>query len=165
MASGHTAHGGHSGNSHGSHGRPYLMFWINMILGLVVMYVVMFSMIDGWGDSRNNLNMLYMAITMWAPMGIFMLATMPGMFPNPSVNIVLYVVFALLTAGSFWATRSQALIDDGQFIDSMIPHHSGAILMCREAKLADPELKTLCEAIIGAQREEIDQMESIRSRL
>ena len=130
MASGHTAHGGHSGNSHGSHGRPYLMFWINMILGLVVMYVVMFSMIDGWGDFRNNLNMLYMAITMWAPMGIFMLATMPGMFPNPSVNIVLYVVFALLTAGSFWATRSQALIDDGQFIDSMIPHHSGAILMC-----------------------------------
>ena len=165
MASDHTAHGGHSGNSHGSHGRPYLMFWINMILGLVVMYVVMFSMIDGWGDFRNNLNMLYMAITMWAPMGIFMLATMPGMFPNPSVNIVLYVVFALLTAGSFWATRSQALIDDGQFIDSMIPHHSGAILMCREAKLADPELKTLCEAIIGAQREEIDQMESIRSRL
>ena len=165
MASGHTAHGGHSGNSHGSHGRPYLMFWIIMILGLVVMYVVMFSMIDGWGDFRNNLNMLYMAITMWAPMGIFMLATMPGMFPNPSVNIVLYVVFALLTAGSFWATRSQALIDDGQFIDSMIPHHSGAILMCREAKLADPELKTLCEAIIGAQREEIDQMESIRSRL
>ena len=165
MASDHTAHGGHSGNSHGSHGRPYLMFWTNMILGLVVMYVVMFSMIDGWGDFRNNLNMLYMAITMWAPMGIFMLATMSVMFPNRSVNIVLYVVFALLTAGSFWATRSQALIDDGQFIDSMIPHHSGAILMCREAKLADPELKTLCEAIIGAQREEIDQMESIRSRL
>lgn len=165
MASDHTAHGGHSGNSHGSHGRPYLLFWINMILGLIVMYVVMFSMIDGWGDFRNNLNMLYMAITMWAPMGIFMLATMPGMFPNRSVNIVLYVVFALLTAGSFWATRSQALIDDGQFIDSMIPHHSGAILMCREAKLADPELKTLCEAIIGAQREEISQMESIRSRL
>ena len=153
MASDHTAHGGHSGNSHGSHGRPYLLFWINMILGLIVMYVVMFSMIDGWGDFRNNLNMLYMAITMWAPMGIFMLATMSVMFPNRSVNIVLYVVFALLTAGSFWATRSQALIDDGQFIDSMIPHHSGAILMCREAKLADPELKTLCEAIIGAQRE------------
>ena len=37
MASDHTAHGGHSGNSHGSHGRPYLMFWINMILCLIVM--------------------------------------------------------------------------------------------------------------------------------
>lgn len=165
MASDHTAHGGHSGNSHGSHGRPYLMFWINMILGLIVMYVVMFSMIDGWGDFRNNLNMLYMAITMWAPMGIFMLATMPGMFPNRSANIALYVVFALLTAGSFWATRSQTLIDDRQFIDSMIPHHSGAILMCREAKLADSELKTLCDEIMAAQREEIDKMTSIRNRL
>ncbi|HEV2506076.1 MAG TPA: DUF305 domain-containing protein [Mesorhizobium sp.] len=161
MASDHTSHGGHS---RGSHGRPYLMFWINMILCLIVMYVVMFSMIDGWGDFRNNLNMLYMAITMWAPMGIFMLATMPGMFPNRSANIALYVVFALLTAGSFWATRSQTLIDDRQFIDSMIPHHSGAILMCREAKLADSELKTLCDEIMAAQREEIDKMTSIRNR-
>lgn len=65
----------------GNPGRPYLMFWINMVLGLVVMYVVMFSMIDGLHDFRNNLNMFYMALTMWAPMGIFMLATMPGMFP------------------------------------------------------------------------------------
>ena len=162
MASDHTSHGGHS---RGSHGRPYLMFWINMILCLIVMYVVMFSMIDGWGDFRNNLNMLYMAITMWSPMGIFMLATMPGMFPNRSANIALYVVFALLTAGSFWATRSQTLIDDRQFIDSMIPHHSGAILMCREASLSDPELVTLCGEISQAQREEIDQMERIAARL
>src|SRR5690606_8850064 len=79
---------------HGGHGRPYLMFWINMVLGLVVMYVVMFSMIDGWHDYRNNLNMFYMAVTMWAPMGIFMLATMPGMFPKRRMNIVLYSVFA-----------------------------------------------------------------------
>lgn len=162
MANNHSAP---AGSKHGSHGRPYLMFWINMILGLIVMYLVMFSMIDGWGDFRNNLNMFYMAITMWAPMGIFMLATMPGMFPKRGTNIALYLVFALLTAGSFWATRSQALIDDRQFVDSMIPHHSGAILMCREARLADPELKTLCEAIIGAQRKEIDQMERIRNRL
>lgn len=46
------------------HGRPYLMFWLNMILGIAVMYVVMFTMIDGLGDYRNNLNMFYMAITM-----------------------------------------------------------------------------------------------------
>ncbi|WP_123195404.1 DUF305 domain-containing protein [Pannonibacter phragmitetus] len=158
----HQAHGGHSD---GSHGRPYLMFWINMILGLIVMYVVMFSMIDGWGDFRNNFNMFYMAITMWAPMGIFMLATMPGMFRHRSMNVVLYLLFVLLTAGSFWATRSQALIDDRQFVDSMIPHHSGAILMCREADLRDAELKTLCESITKAQREEIQQMEQIRQRL
>ncbi|MEZ1377131.1 DUF305 domain-containing protein, partial [Enterobacter hormaechei] len=77
--------------------------WVNMVLGLVVMYFVMFSMIDGARDFRNNLNMLYMAVTMWAPMGIFMLATMPGMFPNRRLNLVLYGLFAVLTLGSFAA--------------------------------------------------------------
>ena len=141
------------------------MFWVNMLLGLAVMYVVMFTMIDGLGDFRNNLNMLYMAITMWAPMGIFMLATMPGMFPKKRMNVTLYILFAILTATSFWATRAQAIIDDRQFIASMIPHHSGAILMCREASLSDPELVTLCGEITQAQREEINQMERIAARL
>lgn len=155
----------HGEHDEAGHGRPYLMFWLNMILGLAVMYVVMFTMIDGLGDYRNNLNMFYMAITMWAPMGIFMLATMPGMFPNKRLNVVLYLVLAALTATSFWATRAQALIDDRQFIASMIPHHSGAILMCREANLSDSELVTLCGEIAQAQREEIDQMERIDERL
>ena len=136
-----------------------------MILGLIVMYVVLFSMIDGWGDFRNNLNMLYMAITMWAPMGIFMLATMPGMFPRKRLNIALHVAFLALTVVSFGATRAQALIDDRQFIASMIPHHSGAILMCREADLRDADLVALCGEITKAQREEIEQMERIDARL
>lgn len=147
------------------HGRPYLMFWVNMILGLVVMYVVMFTMIDGMGDFRNNLNMFYMAVTMWAPMGIFMLVTMPGMYPNRKANLALIVLFAVLTAGSFWATRAQALIGDRQFVASMIPHHSGAILMCREASLSDPELVALCDGIIQAQRDEIEQMGRIAARI
>ena len=141
------------------------MFWINMALGLLVMYVVMFSMIDGLHDFRNNLNMFYMAVTMWAPMGIFMLATMPGMFPRKALNIALHGLFIALTIASFAATRSQTLIHDRQFIDSMIPHHSGAILMCREAALSDPELVALCEEIIEAQRSEIEQMEQIQERL
>jgi uncharacterized protein (DUF305 family) len=106
-----------------------------------------------------------MAVTMWAPMGIFMLAAMPGMFPRRVLNRVLYVLFVFLTIGAFWATRTQALIDDRQFVNSMIPHHSGAILMCRQARLTDLELLKLCESIVKAQRDEIRQMESIRNRL
>lgn len=145
--------------------RSYLMFWINMALSLVVMYVVMFSMIDTWGDFRNNLNMFYMAVTMWAPMGIFMLATMREMYGNKTLNLLLFGLFFALTIASFLATREQAFIDDGQFIESMIPHHSGAILMCQEADLQDAELVALCDEIIAAQRTEIDQMEQIRARL
>lgn len=155
----------HEARGHGRHGRLYLLFWVNMALGLAVMYVVMFTMIDGPGDFRNNLNMFYMAVTMWAPMGIFMLVTMPGMYPNRKANLALIVLFAVLTAGSFWATRAQALIGDRQFVASMIPHHSGAILMCREASLSDPELVALCDGIIQAQRDEIEQMGRIAARI
>ncbi|MDF2999020.1 MAG: hypothetical protein K0R27_4657 [Xanthobacteraceae bacterium] len=70
MSNSPEAHAEQGGGRHRSHGHPYLTFRINMVLGLAVMYIVMFSMIDGWGDFRNNLNMFYMAVTMWAPMGI-----------------------------------------------------------------------------------------------
>jgi uncharacterized protein (DUF305 family) len=159
------SHGEMADTGHGSGKRPYLMFWIMMGLSLLIMYAAMFTMIDGWGDFRNNPNMLYMTITMWAPMGIIMLLAMRGMYQNKKANIALLVVFALLAVGSFAATRTQAAIGDRAFIDSMIPHHSGAILMCRESALTDPELVELCEEISEAQREEIEQMEQILDRL
>ncbi|WP_222434191.1 DUF305 domain-containing protein [Comamonas flocculans] len=155
----HAPHGEHA------HHRPYLMLWVNLALSLVVMYVVMFTMINGWVDFHNNINMLYMAVTMWAPMGIFMLLTMAGMYPNRQANLALCVLFAVLTAGSFWATRSQALVHDRQFILSMVPHHSGAILMCRKAALQDAELIALCRQIEAGQRAEIEQMQDILTRL
>jgi uncharacterized protein (DUF305 family) len=148
-----------------SNGRSYGLFALNMVLSLIVMYFVMFSMIDGWNDFRNNLNMLYMALTMVSPMGAIMLFTMKSMYPNRRLNLALYAVFVLLFAGAFVGTRVQALIDDRQFIASMIPHHSGAILMCREAELADAELMELCREISEGQRAEIVQMESIAARL
>ena len=63
------------------------------------------------------------------------------------------------------SVRTQAAVGDTEFLRSMIPHHSGAILMCREADLRDAELLTLCEEIIAAQRSEIEQMETIKARL
>ncbi|MES5047818.1 MULTISPECIES: DUF305 domain-containing protein [Rhizobium] len=145
--------------------RPYAMFAVNMLLSLVVMYFVMFSMIDGWGDFRNNLNMLYMALTMVAPMGIIMLATMGGMYRNNRLNALIYAGLAILFVAAFAGTRTQAFIDDRQFIASMIPHHSGAILMCEDADLQDQELVALCSQISRGQREEIEQMNAIQARL
>lgn len=46
----------------------------------------------------------------------------------------------------------------------MIPHHSGAILMCKRASLTDPEIVQLCEQIVRSQTEEIAQMEAIVKR-
>jgi uncharacterized protein (DUF305 family) len=153
-----------SGMQHEGMGH-YTLFAVNMVLSLIVMYFVMFSMIDGWSDFRNNLNMFYMALTMVAPMGVIMLLTMRGMYQRTPLNWVLHAVLALIFVASLAATRQQSAIGDRQFIASMIPHHSGAILMCREAPIQDAELTKLCEEIAIAQRREIEQMNAIRARL
>lgn len=66
---------------------------------------------------------------------------------------------------SLFFIRGQVFVNDTQFLRSMIPHHSSAITMCRESSLSDPEVIELCESIITAQQQEIDQMNSILKRL
>jgi len=61
--------------------------------------------------------------------------------------------------------RQQTAVVDRQFLRSMIPHHSSAILMCREATLQDPEVRKLCENVATSQQQEIDQMKAILRRL
>ncbi len=54
---------------------------------------------------------------------------------------------------------------DAAFIDGMIEHHQGAIAMAEEviANSERPELRTLADAIIGAQTAEIAQMQEWRA--
>ena len=42
----------------------------------------------------------------------------------------------------------------------MIPHHAGAILMCEQNELRDPQLRGLCDQIVESQQREIDLMQS-----
>jgi uncharacterized protein (DUF305 family) len=142
----------------------YSKLAINLILSFIAMYLVMFAMIDGFDDFYNNVNMAYMALMMVAPMAILMLWLMGSMYENRRLNLFLYVLFAALFAFGFWGTRTQTPVGNEQFIRSMIPHHSGAILMCREAQLTDPELVELCGRIRTSQREEIDQMKRVFER-
>ncbi|MEN9226387.1 MAG: DUF305 domain-containing protein [Thermostichus sp. HHBFW_bins_43] len=53
---------------------------------------------------------------------------------------------------------------DLRFIDAMIPHHEGALLMAKEAleKSQRPEIRQLAEAILATQSEEIEQMQAWR---
>jgi uncharacterized protein (DUF305 family) len=46
----------------------------------------------------------------------------------------------------------------------MIPHHSGAILMCERASLTDPGITALCGQIVKAQQGDIAQMEAMLAR-
>jgi uncharacterized protein (DUF305 family) len=51
-----------------------------------------------------------------------------------------------------------------RFIDMMIPHHEGAVMMAKNAEknASRPELKKLAAQIIASQQKEIDQMKQWR---
>lgn len=143
----------------------YRMLALNLTISLAIMYFVMFAMINSLGEFIQNVNFFYMALMMWAPMGSLMLLMMSGMYKNKRLNMALHAIFALVLVLSFLATRQQWLVGDRQFLRSMIPHHSGAILMCREATIRDAEIKRLCGEIIPAQQREIDEMKQIMARM
>jgi len=142
----------------------YARLAINLALSAIVMYLVMFAMIDTFGEFYNNLNMFYMTLMMVAPMGALMLVLMGSMYRDRRLNLILYACFAGLFVLGTVGTRAQVGIGDRQFLRSMIPHHSGAILMCRQASITDPEIVALCGHIRQSQREEIDQMKRILER-
>ena len=152
------------GMSHAMARGHYRTFALNLIVSAVIMYFVMFTMIYGLAEFYNNLNMAYMAVMMAAPMGMLMLVMMGSMYNDRRLNLALFAGFALLFALAFWGMRAQGLIGDRQFLRSMIPHHSGAVLMCERAKLSDPEIKQLCGQIIVSQKAEIAQMKAILER-
>lgn len=143
----------------------YWRFGVELAIDFVIMYLVMYTMIATLGHFSLNLNNVYMTLMMVAPMAVVMLISMRSMFPSRRANRVIVVVALVVFGISFWGMRSQAAIGDAEFVRSMVPHHSGAILMCREASLTDPELITLCEGIIAGQQSEIDQMQAILERL
>lgn len=145
--------------------RNYWLLALNLAISLAIMYFVMFAMINSLGEFIQNANFFYMALMMWAPMGSLMLLMMSGMYKNKRLNMALHAIFVAVFVLSFLATRQQWLVGDKQFLRSMIPHHSGAILMCRESTLKDAEIKRLCAEIIPAQQREIDEMKQIMARM
>lgn len=141
----------------------YVSLAVQTTISAVIMYLVMFVMIDGLGSFYNNLNMVYMTLMMAAPMTMMVIA-MKDMFPSTRANVAIIAMSVLVFVGSFALIRTQTTIGDTAFLRSMIPHHSGAILMCQQASLKDPEVVRLCQGIIKSQRQEIEQMKAILAR-
>jgi hypothetical protein len=160
----------HSDASHKSaHGKAggsaYLRLAGMLILSFIAMYILMYAMVDKFADVYPNNNQAYMAALMAAPMAIIELLLMGAMYGNRAANLAIAVGGVAVLAVSWVLIRNQTGIDDRQFLRSMIPHHSGAILMCREADLQDAEIRQLCGTIMSGQQAEIDQMRAILARL
>ena len=134
-------------------------------MSFVAMYILMYAMVDTFSDVFPNVNQFYMASLMTAPMVAIELLLMGSMYENKKANIAILALSIVAIGGFFLLIRLQAAVGDKQFLKSMIPHHSGAILMCQRASITDPEVKKLCAGIVQGQRSEIDQMNALIKKL
>ena len=142
----------------GSH--HYGRFLIMIVLHFVAMYIFMYSMVNAFGNVYNNFNQFYMAALMTSSMVLIELPMMMSMYKSKKLNIAIVAAGVIVLIGSFLMIRQQTAISDRQFLRSMIPHHGGAILMCKQAPIEDQEIKDLCKNIIASQQAEIDQMKA-----
>jgi uncharacterized protein (DUF305 family) len=148
-------------SSQAHYGRLVLM----VALSFIAMYVLMYGMVNAFANVYMNVNQVYMAGLMAAPMGIIELALMGAMYRDRRLNAVV-VGASIIALVAFWfLLRQQTAVSDKQFLRSMIPHHAGAILMCEEAPIQDAEIKALCKTIISSQQSEIDLMKAKLSAL
>jgi uncharacterized protein (DUF305 family) len=143
------------------HVNHYARLGAMVILSFLAMYALMYSMVDEFASVYSNLNQVYMAGLMAMSMVPIEIGLMWSMYKNRTANIAIVGVSIILLAVFFILIRQQSAIGDYQFLRSMIPHHSGAILMCREASISDAEIKKLCSEIIENQRSEISQMKTL----
>jgi uncharacterized protein (DUF305 family) len=151
----------HAGTQEHAGGKsPYLRLAIMAVASFVAMYALMYAMVDRVANAIPNLNQAYMAGLMTAPMVAIELLVMWSMYPNRRVNQAVLAGSVVLLAICWTSIRAQAAVTDRQFLKSMIPHHAGAILMCKETELRDAELERLCRTIVSSQQQEIDFMKT-----
>ncbi|MEO7522658.1 MAG: DUF305 domain-containing protein [Ferruginibacter sp.] len=143
----------------------YRKFSLMMLISFMIMYGVMFLNVDEVNHIYLSTTRTYMALLMISAMSIVMMLMMEKMYPDKKINTGIMlgavVLFGLALAG----LRTQTPISDVQYMKAMIPHHSSAIMVSKNANLKDPQVIKLSEGIIASQEKEIAEMKAILDRI
>lgn len=133
-------------------------------LSFLAMFALMYAMVDSLDNVVMNVNQVYMAGLMAAPMVLIELWLMRSMYGDRRRNGL--IALGAVSGGVlfFMLIRTQGAVGDRQFVRSMIPHHASAILMCEEASFRSDTVRQLCfkpDGIIASQKAEIAQMQAL----
>ena len=147
----------HSSN-HSGGGNSYWRFMAMVATSTAIMFGLMYLNtfeLDHvfWSETR-----FWMMFVMGGMMMIVMLLFMWGMYRDTKKNVIILAVGAVVFAGALWLVRSQATVDDEDYMAAMIPHHSIAIMTSARANISDPRVRELADSIIAAQVKEIAEM-------
>jgi hypothetical protein len=143
-------------NHNSNYGRFFAMIATAMLAMFFLMYTHSYQIIDHAFYSETR---VFMTIIMAGSMVVIMLLFMLNMYKNKKANIAIIALGILLIAGGIGLVRSQVTVDDVDYMEGMIPHHSIAILTSERSQIKDVRVRELADRIIKAQRKEIMEMQ------
>ena len=140
----------------------YLRFAAMLLTSAVVMYAITYlNSKEIFNHMLFSETRLFMTMLMMSAMAGVMLLWMLDMYPDARINAGILAGAAVLFVSALALVRSQATVDDVDYMEAMIPHHSIAILTSENAKISDPRVRKLADEIIKAQRREIAEMKAL----
>ncbi|WP_034043590.1 MULTISPECIES: DUF305 domain-containing protein [Flavobacteriaceae] len=152
-------------NQHSNKGN-YKTFFLMLGLSFIAMYITMYLNTYAIDHVYFSLTRFYMVCLGISTMAVIMLLFMLKMYKNKKKNIAILIGSLVLFVSALGLVRAQApIVGDVLWLKGMIPHHSIAILTSERADIQDPEVKKLANAIIEAQRKEIEEMKAMIKRL
>lgn len=141
--------------------KNYAKFFGMIITAAVFMFMVMYLNTYELSHIFFSEERLYMTILSTCVMAIVMLLFMLHMLKNKKMNISIILVSVVIFTSAFFLMRDQTTIDDVDYMQGMIPHHSIAILTSERANISDPRVRELADNIIEAQKKEIAEMKKL----
>ena len=149
--------GSHEEQEH-SMGMSWGRFAAMIATSTFVMFFLMYQLIYSTDHATFSVNRLVASLVMGCVMAVVMLGFMWSMYHGTGMKVGVAVGALLLGTGLLYLNRNQVLIDDVDFMRSMIPHHSIAINNARKATISDPRVRRLADQIIESQVREIAEM-------
>ena len=141
--------------------KDYIKYFVMIATSSILMYMVMYLNTYEIGHVYFSEMRAYITVLSTCVIAIVMLIFMLNMLKNKKVNLIIVSVSVLVFVSSLLLMRNQTTIDDIDYMEAMIPHHSIAILASERANITDKRVKTLANSIIEAQKEEIEEMKKL----
>ena len=142
------------------------MLLVMFIGSFIVQYYLMSSiMVNSYIDITNNYGKLYMSIIM--ALYMVLIDIMMNDYHYNRISMNSYLMLFILIGTMIYVYRNQIGINDKQYLEGMIEHHSMAILTSQEIikKSDDYNVLKLAKTIVQQQEDEIKKMREIISKL
>lgn len=136
--------------------------WFMMIGSFIIQFVLMSSiMTNSYQNITFSVGKFYMSTIMALLMGLLEVLMLD--FHMKTISIAYYLSLTLFLVGFIYLYRNQLYIEDKDYLNEMIEHHSMALLTSEEIlkKTDNYNIAKLAKNIIQTQQDEIRVMREL----